>query len=106
MGKKRVSALGSVDEEAARREKAVKLEQKKLREGKSAKAPGLAGGQRVVDTAAESLIELEKIEAKQQVNSPEETASSKKKEFTRGPKPTKLPKPRLMRTRPTPWLTD
>ena len=64
MGKKRITVLGSSEEEALKKEKTVKLEQKKLREGKSAKAPGLKGGQRVVDTTAESLAEFEIIQAK------------------------------------------
>jgi large subunit ribosomal protein L1 len=67
MGKKRISVLGSSDEETQKKERAVKLEQKRLREGKTAKAPGLSGGQRVVDTAAESLAELEIIESKNQI---------------------------------------
>jgi large subunit ribosomal protein L1 len=62
MGKKRVSVLGSEEESQLKNKKAVKLEQKKLREGKTAKAPGLAGGQRVVDTAAESIAEMEEIQ--------------------------------------------
>jgi large subunit ribosomal protein L1 len=72
MGKKRLSVLGSEAEEALKKEKAVKLEQKKLREGKGAKAPGLKGGQRVIDTTTESLIELEKIEEKQKNLQPAE----------------------------------
>lgn len=83
MGKKRMAVLGSSEEEASKSKKAVKLEQKKLREGKVAKAPGLKGGQRVVDTAEESLKELEVIEAKIAEGSPEGTpetpASSGKK---------------------------
>ena len=79
MGKKRVSVLGSAEEEALKKEKLVKLEQKKLREGKSAKAPGLKGGQRVVDTSAESLAELELIQSKNDIPSAEpEKAKSKK----------------------------
>jgi large subunit ribosomal protein L1 len=86
MGKKRVSVLGSAEEEALKKEKAVKLEQKKLREGKGAKAPGLKGGQRVVDTTAESIAEYETVQAKIQeaeslsgVAPAAEKTSSKKK---------------------------
>jgi large subunit ribosomal protein L1 len=83
MGKKRMAVLGSTEEEASKSKKAVKLEQKKLREGKVAKAPGLKGGQRVIDTASESLKELEIIEAKNAIASPETSpetpASSGKK---------------------------
>lgn len=67
MGKKRVSLLGTESEEQARAKHARQLEQKKLRQGKTAKAPGLGGGQRVVDTSAESLAELEEIEKRTQV---------------------------------------
>lgn len=78
-----MAVLGSSEEEVSKAKKAVKLEQKKLREGKVAKAPGLKGGQRVVDTAEESLKELEVIEAKIAEVSPEVTpetpASSGKK---------------------------
>lgn len=66
MGKKRMAVLGSENEDQVKAQAAVKRDQKKLREGKTAKAPGLAGGQRVIDTAEESLRELEAIEAKQQ----------------------------------------
>lgn len=74
MGKKAVAIIGSENEEELKKKQVEKLRQKKLREsGKTlpagrqvAKAPGLAGGQRVVDTAAESLAELEVIEKKQQ----------------------------------------
>ncbi len=90
MGKKRVSTLGSEDEAAARSKRAVQLEQKKLREGppagKRAKSPGLAGGQRVVDTTAESLAELAVIEAKKQAlatSTPEAQAKTPKKIRTR-----------------------
>lgn len=64
MGKKRVSVLGTEAEEAAKAKHSRQLEQKKLRSGKTAKAPGLGGGQRIVDTAEESLRELEIIEQK------------------------------------------
>ena len=68
MGKKRISLLGSDEEESLRSKKAVKLEQKKIREGKkTAKAPGLGGGQRVVDTASESLAELEEIKKRTEI---------------------------------------
>jgi len=53
MGKKRVSVLGTESEEAAKAKHARQLEQKKLRQGK---------GQRVVDTAQESLVELEEVQ--------------------------------------------
>ncbi len=66
MGKKRMAVLGSENETQVKAKSDVKREQKKLREGKTAKAPGLGGGQRVVDTAEESLRELEVIKAKQQ----------------------------------------
>lgn len=61
-----MAVLGGAEEEELKTKAAVKREQKKLREGKTAKAPGLGGGQRVVDTTAESLRELEVIEAKKQ----------------------------------------
>ncbi len=77
MGKKRVSALGSENEDTLKKERAVRLEQKKLREGKAAKAPGLKGGQRVVDTTAESLAEFEEIQAKNAL--PEEVPTQEKK---------------------------
>jgi large subunit ribosomal protein L1 len=78
MGKKRISLLGSDEEESLRAKKAVKLEQKKIREGKkTAKAPGLGGGQRVVDAAAESLAELEVIKKRSEVVIPETTTSKK-----------------------------
>ena len=64
MGKKRVSVLGTESEDEAKAKHSRQLEQKKLRQGKTAKAPGLAGGQRVVDTAQESLDELAIIEGK------------------------------------------
>jgi large subunit ribosomal protein L1 len=79
MGKKRVSVLGSSEEEALKKEKSVRLEQKKLREGKSAKAPGLKGGQRVVDTAAESLVEYEQIQAKNEGSAPDAEKQKAKK---------------------------
>ncbi len=67
MGKKRVSVLGSENEAEIKAKDAVKRQQKKLREGgKTAKAPGLHGGERVVDTAAESLVEYEQIQKKLQ----------------------------------------
>ena len=59
-----MAILGSETEEASKQKAAVKREQKKLRGGKTAKAPGLAGGQRVVDTTAESLAEYDQIQAK------------------------------------------
>lgn len=65
-----MAVLGSENEEQVKAQSAVKREQKKLREGKTAKAPGLGGGQRVVDTAEESLRELEVIEAKQEAEGP------------------------------------
>ncbi len=52
MGKIKVATLGSDDEQKLRDKKAVQNKQKKMREGKT----------RVVDTAAESLIEFEKIQ--------------------------------------------
>ncbi len=66
MGKKRISALGSEDEASKKAKREIQLEQKRLREGKElkAKAPGLKGGQRVVDTAAESLIEYDQLQEK------------------------------------------
>lgn len=73
MGKKRVSTLGSEEEAQQKAKRSVQLEQKKIREGKTAKAPGLSGGQHVVDTAAESLAELEVIEAKKHVAEDEST---------------------------------
>lgn len=81
MGKKRVSVLGSEAESDLKAKKAVKLEQKKLREGKTAKAPGLAGGQRVVDTATESLAEFEEIQKRTLVTAPEEEAKAKIKKI-------------------------
>ncbi len=67
MGKKAVAIIGSANEEELKKKQSEKLRQKKLRaSGKTAKAPGLAGGQRVVDTTVESLAELEVIEKKQQ----------------------------------------
>ena len=67
MGKKRITVIGSSQEQEIKSRRAIQLEQKKIREGKkSVKAPGLAGGQRVVDTTAESLAEYEIIEAKRQ----------------------------------------
>jgi large subunit ribosomal protein L1 len=78
MGKKRISVLGSEDEQTQKAKKAVQLEQKKLREGKSAKAPGLKGGQRVVDTTAESLAEYEEIQKRSSsVTTPEATPTKK-----------------------------
>jgi len=64
-----MAVLGSENEEQVKAQSAVKREQKKLREGslsanRRTKAPGLGGGQRVVDTAEESLRELEVIEQK------------------------------------------
>ncbi|MBI2008309.1 hypothetical protein HYS82_01500 [Candidatus Amesbacteria bacterium] len=53
MGKKRVSILGTESEQETKAKHARQLEQKKLRLGK---------GQRVVDTAKESLLELEEIQ--------------------------------------------
>ncbi|MEK7091037.1 MAG: hypothetical protein AAB887_00835, partial [Patescibacteria group bacterium] len=74
MGKKAVAIIGSENEEELKKKQSEKLHQKKLREsGKTAKAPGLAGGQRVVDTTAESLAELEIVEKRQQ-----ETVEAKK----------------------------
>ena len=80
MGKKRISVLGSEEETSLKAKKSVKLEQKKLREGKSAKAPGLAGGQRVVDTTAESLAEFEEIQKRSAAAGvPQETEVKPKK---------------------------
>ena len=75
MGKKAVTIIGSQDESDLKAKQAEKLRQKKLRGGHGktlpadrpadrqvTKAPGLTGGQRVVDTAEESLRELEIIE--------------------------------------------
>ena len=81
MGKKRISVLGSEEEQSLKAKKEVKLQQKKLREGKTAKAPGLAGGQRVVDTTAESLAEFEEIQKRTAVVSPEDDAKSKPKKI-------------------------
>jgi large subunit ribosomal protein L1 len=81
MGKKRVSVLGSEEEKVLREKKAVKLEQKKLREGKTAKAPGLGGGQRVVDTASESLAEFEEIQKRTAIVTPEEETKAKAKKI-------------------------
>lgn len=82
MGKKRVSVLGSESEAELKAKKAVKLQQKKLREGKTAKAPGLSGGQRVVDTATESLVELEEIQKRTaQVQPTEESPAAKPKKI-------------------------
>ena len=78
MGKKRLTVLGSENETEAKAKRAIQLEQKRLREGKSAKAPGLKGGQRVVDTASESLIEYETLQAKQETSAPEPTAEAPK----------------------------
>ncbi|MDO8487838.1 MAG: hypothetical protein Q7S31_00790 [bacterium] len=64
MGKKRISLLGSEAEETDKTKRSVQREQKKIREGKGTKVPGMGGGQRVADTAAESLAEMEKVEAK------------------------------------------
>jgi len=60
VGKKRISALGSENEAEAKSKHQRQLEQKKLR--KTTKAPGLAGGQRVIDTTQESLREYEEIQ--------------------------------------------
>ncbi len=57
MGKKAVAIIGSVNEEELKKKAAEKLHQKKLRQGK---------GERVVDTTAESLAELEVVEKKLQ----------------------------------------
>jgi large subunit ribosomal protein L1 len=71
MGKKRAAIIGSPDEDLLKAKHAVKLEQKKLREGrtgtqvKTAKAPGLAGGQRVSDSTQESLREYEELQKRQ-----------------------------------------
>ena len=78
MGKKRISALGSQTEEETRAKHARQLEQKKLREHKkTAKAPGLAGGQRVVDTSQESLAEYEEIQKRTQLIPPEPKKTSR-----------------------------
>src|SRR3989344_6197548 len=79
MGKKRVSILGTESEDEAKAKHARQLEQKKLRQGKTAKAPGLGGGQRVVDTAEESLAELAVIEATQAESLSQKTPASAKK---------------------------
>ena len=81
MGKKAVAIMGSENETALKAKQTEKLRQKKLREGgKTAKVAGMGGGQRVVDTAEESLRELEVIEKKQQqvISAPEETKKIKK----------------------------
>ena len=63
MGKKRITVIGSPEEQDIKSKRATKLEQKKIREGKmTAKAPGLPGGQRIVDTSEESLREYEEIQ--------------------------------------------
>jgi len=81
MGKKKVFTLGTENEEESKAKRAVQLEQKKLREGKkSGKAPGMGGGQRVVDTTAESLAELEVIEAKAADSVPESEKTKSKKQ--------------------------
>jgi large subunit ribosomal protein L1 len=79
MGKKRIAIIGDVSaEEESRKKKEIKRVQKTLREEgkltekqekvkkkvsedkkKSAKAPGLKGGERVVDTADKALEEME-----------------------------------------------
>lgn len=59
MGKKRAAVIGSAEEEQIKAKKSVKREQKKLR---SAKVPGMGGGQRVIDTTEESLREFEEIQ--------------------------------------------
>ena len=81
MGKKAVAIMGSENETTLKAKQTEKLRQKKLREsGKTAKVAGMGGGQRVVDTAEESLRELEVIEKKQQqvISAPEETKKIKK----------------------------
>ncbi|KKU02735.1 MAG: 50S ribosomal protein L1 [Microgenomates group bacterium GW2011_GWC1_47_20] len=71
MGKKAVAIIGSVNEEELKKKQVEKLHQKKLRQGLPAGRQGK--GERVVDTTAESLAELEVIEKKQQ-----ETVEAKK----------------------------
>jgi large subunit ribosomal protein L1 len=90
MGKKRVSVLGSEQEQDLKAKKAVKLQQKKLREGlpagkagKTAKAPGLSGGQRVVDTAAESLAEFEEIQKRSAITAPTPETTTPAKKITK-----------------------
>lgn len=68
MGKKRVSELGSTEEAAAKAKKAVQLEQKKLREGKTVKASGSAEDKKDAAAATESLSELEVVEARKKAS--------------------------------------
>lgn len=80
MGKKRSVIIGSVDESDDKAKRSRQLEQKKLREGKSAKAPGMGGGQRVVDTTTESLAEYDQLQAKlAAVSTPESEKSPEAK---------------------------
>lgn len=68
MGKKRITIIGSEQESELKSKRTTQLEQKKMRSGipgkKTGKAPGMAGGQRLVDTTEESLAEFDIIEAK------------------------------------------
>ncbi|KKU37681.1 MAG: 50S ribosomal protein L1 [Candidatus Amesbacteria bacterium GW2011_GWB1_47_26] len=66
-----MAIIGSVNEEELKKKQVEKLHQKKLRQGLPAGRQGK--GERVVDTTAESLAELEVIEKKQQ-----ETVEAKK----------------------------
>jgi len=81
MGKKRSAIIGSPEELDLKAKHAVKLEQKKLREGrpalagKTAKVPGLGGGQRVADSTEESLREYAEIQKRQAAVSPSSPTS-------------------------------
>ena len=59
-----MAVLGSEDEAQLKVKSDVKREQKKLRGGKTAKAPGLDGGQRVVDTEEPKKIKKIKTRSK------------------------------------------
>lgn len=59
MGKKRSVIIGSPQEEELKVKRDIQRQQKKLREGKTAKVSGMGGGQRVVDSSQESLSEYE-----------------------------------------------
>jgi len=83
MGKKRITALGSTNEDEQKAKRAIQLEQKKLREGKTTKAPGLKGGQRVVDTTAETLAEYETIQQKQAAAAAPDTETAPVKTSTK-----------------------
>jgi len=81
MGKKRVSILGTESEGEAKAKHARQLEQKKLRLGK---------GLRVVDTAEESLRELEEIQKR--TGTPAEEPLKKPKQVRTRSKPYQIAK--------------